>query len=160
MAKSKWPLIQKYLPQIKAWIAKGVYEYQIIEKIGITKPTWEKYKKENKELREIVDSGKFLREYELIPTLQNALVKIALGYTEDQAEVKETHNMDENGKVSIHKVITKKTYPPDREAVVKLLKNFTRDKVRPFDDNPADLDIKRKKLEMEEKAEKIKVEGF
>lgn len=160
VAKSKWPTIQKYLPQIKTWIAKGNYEYQIVQKLKITKPTWEKYKKDYKELRDIIDSGKFLREQELIPELQNAVVKRALGYTEEEAEVKETTTSDEDGNVTIQKVKVSKKYPPDADAAMRLLKHFTKDKVKPFDDNPIETDIKKRRLQMEEKAQKIKMEGF
>lgn len=160
MAQSKWPTIQKYLPQIKSWIAKGAYEYQIVARLKITKPTWEKYKKEYKELRDIIDSGKFQREQELIPELQNAIVKRALGYTEEEAEVKETTTSDEDGNVSIQKVKVSKKYPPDADAAMRLLKHFTKDKAKPFDDNPIETDIKKRRLEMEEKANKLKIEGF
>lgn len=160
MAKSKWPTIQKYLPQIKTWIAKGVYEYQIVQKLNITKPTWEKYKKDYKELREVVDSGKFQRQEELIPQLKNVLVQSALGFEEKEAEIKETQTIDEKGKVTIHRVITTKKYPPNVQAASDLLKFFTKDAVHPYDANPIDTNIKKKKLELEEKVIKIKTEGF
>lgn len=160
MAKSKWYKIEPFLPKIKQWIRKGVYEYQIIERLKISKPTWEKYKKTNPELATIIREAKLLRHDDLIPDLENALLKVALGYTESEAEVREEHSKDDEGNVTIKKVVVTKTYGPDAKAASILLQNLTRDKDKKFSNNPAELDIKKEKLELEKKAAKMKEEGW
>lgn len=160
MAKQKWDKIEPFLPKIKRWLRRGVYEYQIIERLGISKPTWEKYKKERPELMKVIVDGRLLRKDDLIPDLENVLVKNALGYTQKAAEVREIQTINEKKEVTIHRTIIDKTYPPDTRAASILLANFTRNKDQQYSENPGELDIKKQRLELEKKAHKIKESGF
>ncbi len=161
MAKSKWYKIENRLDEIYNWIKKGKFEYEIVKLLGISKPTWEKYKKENNKLAELMYRAKLKRSESLIPELETALVKVALGY-EEESEVREEQSKDDEGNVTIKKVTIRKKYAPNVNAINTLLKNFTRSKPKgqKWADEPAELDIKEEKLELEKKAAKMKEEGW
>lgn len=160
MAKKKWDKIEPFLPKIRRWLRKGVYEYQIIERLGISKPTWEKYKKERPELMNAIVQGRLLRKDDLIPDLENVLVKNALGYTQKAAEVREIQTINKKKEVTIQRTIIDKTYPPDTKAASILLANFTRTKEHQYSENPGELDIKKQRLELEKRVQKLKESGF
>lgn len=46
MAKSKWDEIKQKLADVEIWASLGLSERQIAKNLGISKSTFEKYKKE------------------------------------------------------------------------------------------------------------------
>ncbi|MFH2116755.1 MAG: hypothetical protein ABII85_01785 [Bacillota bacterium] len=157
MSDSKWKLIQNRLDEIKNWVQfEGLKEYEIIERIGISKTTWEKYKKERGILTFTLHEARKERGYRLVPKLLDALERVALGYEQKEAEVVETDDMDKNGDVVIRKKVTNKIYPPNVDAISRLLKNLTKDFKDPWTDQPMDIKIKEKRLELDKKAQQLR----
>lgn len=125
--------------EISKWSREGISEKEIARKLGISYSTFNKYKSEKTEFSELIKKG---RE-EPVRQLENAMYKKAIGYK--YTEVKITEGPD--GK----KVETTKKYaPPDVTAAIYLLKHWGKD--RGYTNDPASLEIKKKELELKEKA--------
>lgn len=80
--KSKYEeKVQPRLKEIKDLVCKGMLEKDIFKFLGIGKTSWEKYKKEHKELEEVLKTA----INETAPKMVEMLEKCALGfeYTED-----------------------------------------------------------------------------
>ena len=135
--------VQPRLDEIREWI--GIMnEAEIVKKLGIAGTTFEKYKRENEELREALRAG---RE-KLVDELKESLKRKAKGfeYTETKTTVRE-----EGGKTIRTVEETRKYSPPDTGAIHLLLKNLDPEW---RNDDRETMDLKREKLEIErQKAE-------
>lgn len=160
MAVSKYTIIQNNLGNIGEWIQNGLFEYQIFQRLGISKPTWEKYKKESSDLRAVLEVNRDKRNAKLIPQLENTLIKVALGYTEEEAQIETSSEMNDDGEILTKRKVTKKVYPPDVGAIQILLKNFHRSPGTPWTDNPVGDELKRRQLALVEEQAKLKERGF
>ena len=160
MSSSKFEIIQHNLDNIAQWISEGLWEYQIFTRLGISKPTWTKYKKEDPNFRKFLLECQSNRNVELIPKLENALLKVALGYVDNEAVVEETSEINADGDLVVKKKIVKKSYPPDVGAIHICLKNFNRAPGTKWTDNPVGDELKRKRLEMEQQLLEAKTNGW
>lgn len=160
MAVSKIDMILKNLEQIGKRIEEGLFEKNIYPRLGMSKPTWEKYKKECPELREVLNKSREKRNANLVPELQNLMLKMARGYTDTQSTIEETTKIDAMGNVEVIKKTITKTYPPNIGAIQICLKNYTRDDPMPWTDNPIGDKIKKKKQELEERIAEDKLSGW
>lgn len=160
LARSKWYKIENNLDLIYNMVKKGHWEYEIIKVLKISKPTWEKYKKTNTKLAETIYRAKLKRNERLIPDLELAMVKAALGHTVEETKEKQSKSSD--GTIIIEKVTVIKEVPPNIGAINTLLKNITRQQPKglKWSEDPAELDIKEEKLELEKKAAKMKEDGW
>jgi len=155
MAKSKWPLVEENLDNIKKWASEGLSDKQIADLIPVGRSTFERYKKEHEELTKALKDGK----KPLIEKLENTMTKRALGY--DYEEEKVYVKVDEDGKKTEYREVTKKHQPPSVQALVILL--FNKDK----DDNgkpkwssdPAKRDLDERLLELRKSIEDLKSWG-
>ena len=137
-------VVRPRLDDIKEWI--GIMnEADIADRLGISVTSFEKYKRENKELADVLVAGK----ERLVDDLKQTLKKKAKGfeYTETKTIIRQ-----EAGKLI--KVIEeyKKYSPPDTGAIHLLLKNL--DETWTNDDKET-MSLKRAKLELE----KLKAEA-
>lgn len=115
--KSKYEThVQPFLKDIRQWVL-DLNEKQIAEKLGISQATFDKYKKDNAELREVLVLGR----QDLCLELKDSLRKKARGfyYTETKTYIKQ------EGDKQITTIETNEKYAqPDTGAIHLLLKNL------------------------------------
>ena len=138
MAKSKWDSIKARFDEIKKWLNEGLYEKDIIKKLGIGKTTWEHYKKEHSELSELLIQGHEEQNGEVV----NSLYKNATGFYFYVTETVKCKNAD--GSERVEKIEVKKFKSPETEAAKYWLKNRAK---KEWADNPHMIDIKREEFE-------------
>lgn len=142
--KSKYEThVKPFLSEIQEWY-QLLNEEQIAKKLGISVASFENYKKQYPELKEVLQNGK----QTLIEDLKQSLKKKALGfkYKEKKTYIKEVDGQ----RVKIIEEYEKYAQP-DTGAIHLLLKNL--DGTWRNDDQ-ATVDMKREKLELEkQKAE-------
>ena len=160
MAKKKLDIITDNLEQIGQWIEEGLFEKNIFPRLGLSKPTWEKYKKESTELCEVLSKSREKRNANLVPELQNLMLKMARGYTDTQSVIEETTKIDDEGRTEIVKKVVSKTYPPNIGAIQICLKNYTRDDPAPWTDNPQGDKLKKMKQALDERLAEDKLNGW
>ena len=158
MAVSKLQHILDNLGNISKWIEDGLFENQIFKRLGVSKPSWEKYKKESPELRDVLAKSRDKRNASLVPELQNLMLKRARGY--EDVVVEETSFVTEDGETVVKKKVTTKMVPPDVGAIQICLKNFTRNDAVPWTDNPQGDKLKKEKQDMECKMMEDKRNGW
>lgn len=120
IAKSKWPYVEANLHLIEKWVRDGLNEKQVAKKLGISKSTFESYKKQHSDF---LDSLKRGRE-DFVCEVENALAKRALGYSYSEVKTYEKHDGD---KVVTYTETVTKHQPPDVGACALILKNKDRD---------------------------------
>ena len=140
---------ERIVPQfeyIKAQIANGAEEAQVAKAIGVSTTTWEKYKAEKAEFKELIKSSR----QDLVSLLRGALVKKALGfeYQEEKMYIK----VDADGKEKTHKERFKKYSPPDVAALNLCLKNYDKENWSndPQADKFKEQELELKKMRMED----------
>lgn len=130
MAKSKWDTVKDKLILVEGWARDGLTEIQIAHNLGISKATFEKYKKEHSDFLYSLKKGKEVIDFEV----ENALLKRALGYDYTEVTQERIIQKDEYGKVitdihgfPIYKMVVTKTVKkevaPDTTAQIFWLKN-------------------------------------
>lgn len=109
--------VKPYLNQIQEWYEELDERQIAVDKLGIAVSTWEKYKKENPELRDVLKRGK----QHLVSELKTSLKKKAKGfyYEETKMYIRE---VDGKQVKTIEKY--KKYAQPDTGAIHLLLKNI------------------------------------
>lgn len=137
--KGKWEQVQKRIPEIYLWRRRdGLNEKQIAEKLGISVPTLETYKKKYPEFLEAIHQA---REA-VVSDVFSALLKRAKGYEYEEIKVYTRKEDGENGiKDVTYTEKVKKHEPPNVAACSLILKNI--DKNFQWSDNPAMLQIKK-----------------
>jgi len=138
--------VKPYLNQIQEWY-EDLDERQIaVDKLGIAVSTWEKYKKEYPELRDVLKKGK----QNLVSELKTSLKKKAKGfyYEETKTCIRE---VDGKQVKTIEKY--KKYAQPDTGALHLLLKNLDEswhnDDTETINMKKEQLKIAREKMESE-----------
>lgn len=142
MASKAWLLVKSEIDNgnIREWV-RTMTEEQIALSCGISYSSFQKFKKQYKELEKELIEGKKL----LCSDLKSSLIKKALGY-----DIEETTTLikeDGNGKKTkeIKKVV--KHYPPDTGAIHLLLKNNDDDW---HNDDVTTIKLKQKELEIKQ----------
>lgn len=103
--------IAPYFETIDKLLNDGASEKQVAESLGISYASWNNYKRDYPELRELCEKPRT----RLIEDLRGALVKRALGFTYE--EKKQYITEDENGNKKKHTEITTKQALPDTTAI-------------------------------------------
>lgn len=136
--------VQPFLSQIEEWY-QDLDERQIADRLGVAVSSFEKYKSEHKELRDVLKKGK----QQLVAELKATLKKKAKGFTYE--EIKTT--IKKIGEREIQTIEKHKKYAqPDTGAIHLLLKNLDPDW---HNDDQATIDLKKEQMEIaREKAEK------
>lgn len=142
--KSKYPEVQKRIPEIMAWRRQdGLSEKEVAAKLGIAPSTLEKYKTEYPEFAEAMKQAK----QAIVSDVFAALLKRAKGYTYEEKKVYTRHeDGDMGGKDVTYTEITSKQEPPNVAACSLLLKNL--DKEHGWSDNPTMLEVKKQELQL------------
>ena len=86
--KSKKDIIEENLDRIEEMARYGANEADIAKSLGISVSTWEKYKNEFSQLKEVLKNAR----QDLVVEIKSALVKRALGfnYEEKKQYIKES----------------------------------------------------------------------
>lgn len=136
--------VQPFLSQIEEWY-QDLDERQIADRLGVAVSSFEKYKSEHKELRDVLIKGK----QQLVAELKASLKKKAKGF--EYEEIKTVIRRTGSGNVTtIEKY--RKYAQPDTGAIHLLLKNLDPDW---HNDDQATIDLKKEQMEIaREKAEK------
>lgn len=136
--KSKKDVIEENLDRIEEMARYGANEADIAKSLGISVSTWEKYKNEFSQLKEVLKNAR----QDLVVEIKSALVKRALGFNYE--EKKQYITEDEEDYKKKHTEITTKYCPPDVGAINSALQNF--------DDNwyrdKRQIELKRQELEL------------
>lgn len=103
--------VKPRLDQIEKWLNGGAAEHQVAEALGISYASFNNYKREHPELREICEKPRV----GVVLDLRSALVKRALGY--EYEEKKQYIVKDENGNKKISTEIFTKQALPDTTAI-------------------------------------------
>lgn len=137
--------VEPFLDKIPEWY-EFLNEGQIAKKLGISRCSFEKYKKEHPELQEALRHGK----EELVESLKATLKKKAAGYYYEEVKT----IVREDGGTTMKVIEKYKKYAhPDTGAIHLLLKNL--DETWRNDDK-ATMDIKRGQLELAREKEENK----
>ncbi len=160
MAIEKWKDIERNLDNIKKWAEEGVDEKLIFQRIGVSRTTWYKYKKERGILGVILTEAKIKRNEAIVPEMINIILKDARGYTLKNAEVVEVIKQDDDNQTIVQIKKTTKKVAPNADSAFKILKQFTKDapKKDRWVDNPAEFNLKEQRLKMEKDAAKFRRE--
>lgn len=111
-AKSKYKThVKPHLKEIEKWLNDGASEEQVALALGICYSTFNNYKRQFAELKEICEKPRV----GVILDLRSALVKRALGYQYE--EKKQYITEDENGNKKKHTEIITKQALPDTTAI-------------------------------------------
>ena len=121
--KSKWEThVLPNLDRIPKWRRDGMTEEQICKKLDVGVSTFNRYKKQYRELREALKKGK----EHLIEELEDSLYKKAMGFAYE--ETKTYISKDDDGKARQKVEKYKKYAQPDTGALAFALKNLAPDK--------------------------------
>lgn len=109
---------------IEGWARDGLSDEQIAQKIGIGTTTFYRWQEQYREIREALKKGKAPVDLEV----ENALLKKALGFTEEETITEIIEQPDGKTRKQVRKV--KRVFPPDTAAQIFWLKNRRPDKWR------------------------------
>lgn len=145
--------IKSRFADIETWVKKGATEKSIAKKLGIAYSTFNKYKAEKKEFAELLKKG---RETS-VDDLENAMFLSAIGGKQSvKKAMKVKRIIYKDGKkdkeIEIMEPYNEEVYiPPNTTAGIFLLKCWGKD--RGYTNDPALLELKKKELELKEKAQ-------
>lgn len=114
--------VKRRFDDIERWVKGGATERQIAKALGVGYSTFNRYKVEQEELRELL---KNVDCTEIVLDLRSALLKKAMGFT--YQEKKTYRKFDEEGNLATYTEITEKVALPDVAAINLALKNYDRD---------------------------------
>lgn len=125
--------------EITEWLNAGATDKEIAENLGLNKSTFCEYKKQFKELNELIKNGR----RKAIQAIKAALFKRATGFTYEERTVTDS---EKNG-LTVQTVT--KTALPDPACAMILLKHW--DKEGGWTNDPATLALKKEELEIKKK---------
>lgn len=125
--------------EILEWLEIGATEKEIAENLGINNKVFCKYKKQYKELNELVKSGR----KKPVQAIKAALFRRATGF--NYTEIKFTEDDEGHWK---KETITKYALPDPASGMI-LLKHW--DKDEGWTNDPASLELKKEELELKKK---------
>lgn len=133
--------IQPHLAEIKE-LVRVMNESEIADKFGIAISSWENYKKQYPEFKEILLGGREI----LVEELRNTMKMKAKGYY--YTETKTKTRISEDGEEITYREEYRKYAQPDTGAIHLLLKNLD-PKWR--NDDQETMDLKREQIELKKK---------
>lgn len=136
--------IKSRFEDIKKWLTGGATERQVAAALGIAYSTFNKYKAENMEFQQLLQS---VDRTEIILDLRSALLKKALGFKYE--ETKKYSKQDDDGNTTTYVEVTEKQSLPDVAAINLALKNYDSTN---WSNDPAMLRLKQQELELKKQA--------
>ena len=116
--------VKPHFKDIEKWLNNGASERQVAEALGISYASFNNYKRDFPELRELCEKPRV----GVILELRSALVKRAIGFTYE--EKKQYITEDEEGGKKKHTEITTKQALPDTTAIFGALNLYDPEYVR------------------------------
>lgn len=157
--KSKYETdVKPYFAQIKEWLENGSTERQIAENLGIGYSTFNRYKGENEELRELIKKGR----QSIVLKLRGTLINRALGFNYQESktiseqvdlpdEIKKfliENGFEINQAKLVKTEVANKFALPDVAALNLALKNYDKEN---WANDPQMLDLRKQELELRKK---------
>lgn len=151
--------VKPYFAQIKEWLENGATERQIAQNLSIGYSTFNRYKGENEELRELIKKSR----QSVVTMLRGALVKRAMGFNYQETKiVKEQIDLPDkmkkflldNGFENLDQAklvkteIANKFALPDVAALNLALKNYDKEN---WANDPQMLELRKQELELRKK---------
>lgn len=136
------------LLQIEGWARQGLENRQIAKNMGINPSTFSRWITKYNQIDQALKRGRRPLDVEI----ENALIKKALGYTEDE-ETRITRELP-NGSVVREKKVVHKIFPPDNGALTFYLRNrsnlsYSNNPKTPEEIESIKLDNELKRIELE-----------
>lgn len=131
--------VKPRLDQIEKWLSGGAAEHQVADALGISYASFNNYKRDYPELREICEKPRV----GVVLDLRSALIKKALGMKVEKKKI--YSKKDEDGNEVKYTEITVDELPPDVAAINLALKNYDKQN---WANDPQALAIKREELEL------------
>ena len=116
--------VKPHFKDIEKWLNNGASERQVAKALGISYASFNNYKRDFPELRELCEKPRV----GVILELRSALVKRAIGFTYE--EKKQYITKDEEGGQKVHTEITTKQALPDTTAIFGALNLYDPEYVR------------------------------
>ena len=142
--------------EITEWLEAGATEKEVYTNLRVGKDAWFKYKKEHKELRELIDNDRKTPVLEI----KSALLKRALGYEYEETKVIKKqitlNDEDKTPAILVKTETTTKKVHPDVAACLILLQHWAKDEGWTRD--PQSLELKKQELKLKEK--KLELENW
>lgn len=139
--------VKPHFEEIEKWLNNGASERQVAEALGISYASFNNYKRDYPELRELCEKPRV----GVILELRSALVRRALGFTYE--EKKQYITEDEEGGKKNHTEITTKQALPDTTAIFGALNlydpEYVRDK-KAHELKEQELELRRQMAEMKD----------
>lgn len=153
--------VKPYFAQIKEWLENGSTERQIAENLGIGYSTFNRYKGENEELKELIKKGR----QGIVLKLRGTLINRALGFNYQESKtvseqvnlpdsIKEfllesgfTQEQLEQAKL-VKTEVANKFALPDVAALNLALKNYDKEN---WANDPQMLELRKQELELRKK---------
>lgn len=131
--------VKPYFEKIEKWLNGGASEAQVAEALGISYASFNNYKRDYKELRELCEKPRV----GVVLDLRSALMKRALGM--QVKKVKTYSKKDEDGNEVKYTEMTVDELPPDVAAINLALKNYDKQN---WANDPQALELKKQELEI------------
>ena len=109
---------------VEGFARDGLTDEQIAQKIGIGMTTFYRWQEQYRDFRDAIKKGKAPVDVQV----ENALLKRALGYTEEETITEIVEQQDGRKKKQVRKVM--RIFPPDTTAQIFWLKNRRPDRWR------------------------------
>lgn len=131
--------VKPHFEKIEKWLNGGASEAQVAEALGISYASFNNYKRDYKELRELCEKPRV----GVVLDLRSALMKRALGM--QVKKVKTYSKKDEDGNEVKYTEMTVDELPPDVAAINLALKNYDKQN---WANDPQALELKKQELEI------------
>ena len=139
--------VKPHFKDIEKWLNNGASERQVAQALGISYASFNNYKRDYPELRELCEKPRV----GVILELRSALVKRALGFSYE--EKKQYITKDEEGGQKVHTEITIKQALPDTTAIFGALNlydpEYVKDK-KAHELKEQELELRRQMAEMKD----------
>lgn len=139
--------VKPHFDRIEKWLNNGASERQVAEALGISYATFNNYKRDYKELRELCEKPRV----GVILDLRSALIQKALGMKVERKKI--YSKKDEDGNEVKYTEVSIDELPPDVAAINLALKNYDRHN---WANDPQSLAIKREELELKKELSEFK----
>ena len=137
--------VEPYFDKIDKLLNEGASEKQVAESLGVSYASWNNYKRDHPEFKELCDKPRTT----LVEDLRSALVKKALGYTYEEKEQYIEQEIDPKtkkptGKKFMKTKIVTRHQPPDTTAIFGALNIYDDEYVK----DKKQYELKQQELEL------------
>lgn len=139
--------VKPHFDKIEKWLNNGAAEHQVAEALGISYASFNNYKRDYPELRELCEKPRV----GVILDLRSALIQKALGMKIEKKKI--YSKKDEDGNEIKYTEVSIDELPPDVAAINLALKNYDK---KNWANDPQALALKREELELKKELSEFK----